>query len=225
MTARALIAAARAGRALAVFPEGRVALTPVVMRDYEALSLMIEKTGAPVTPVRIEGAERTIFSRLDPAQTGRRLFPKIKVTVLPPRRLAVPHAPDGRARRRAAGAALADLLADVVFETTDIRRTLHDAFEAEARRTGLSRIVVEDPLAGPLTMRMFRIGVSVLARKIAAISAPGETVGLMLPNANGAAVTFMALQAAGRVAAMLNFTAGPINLDRRLPGGEKSAWC
>ncbi len=59
---------------------------------------------------------------------------------------------------------------------------------------------------------MFRIGVGVLARKIAAISAPGEVVGLMLPNANGSAVTFMALQAAGRVPAMLNFTAGPQNL-------------
>ena len=58
-------------------------------------------------------------------------------------------------------------------------------------------------------MRMFRIGVGVLARKIAAISPPGETVGVLLPNANGAAVTFMALQAAGRVPAMLNFTAGP----------------
>ena len=34
----------------------------------------------------------------------------------------------------------------------------------------------------------------------------------MLPNANGAAVTFMALQAAGRVPAMLNFTAGAHNL-------------
>ena len=59
---------------------------------------------------------------------------------------------------------------------------------------------------------MFRIGVGVLARKIAAITAPGEIVGLMLPNANGSAVTFMALQAAGRVPAMLNFTAGPHNL-------------
>ena len=34
----------------------------------------------------------------------------------------------------------------------------------------------------------------------------------MLPNANGAAVAFMAVQAAGRVAAMLNFTAGSFNL-------------
>ena len=212
LTARALTAAARAGRALAVFPEGRVGLTPLVMRDYEALSLIIERSGAPVTPVRIEGAERTPFSRLDPAYTGRRLFPKIKITVLPPRRLAVPRAPNGRARRRAAGVALIDLMADVVFETTDIGRTLHAAFEAQARRNGLERIVVEDPLAGPLSMRMFRIGVAVLARKIVAFSAPGETVGLMLPNANGAVVTFMALQAAGRVVGMLNFTAGPLNL-------------
>ncbi len=212
LTARALIAAARAGRALALFPEGRVTMTPVVMRDYEALALMIEKTGAAVTPVRIEGGERTLFSRLDPAQTGRRLFPRIKITVLPQRWLAVPHGLDGRTRRRAAGVALVDLMADVVFETTDIRRTLHAAFEAQIRKTGLAHVVVEDPLSGPMKARMFRIGVALLARKIVEMSAPGEAVGLMLPNANGAAVTFMALQAAGRVAAMLNFSSGPINL-------------
>jgi acyl-[acyl-carrier-protein]-phospholipid O-acyltransferase/long-chain-fatty-acid--[acyl-carrier-protein] ligase len=63
-----------------------------------------------------------------------------------------------------------------------------------------------------MSLRMFRIVVAVPARKIAAMSAPGETIGVMLPNANGAAVTFMALQAAGRVAAMLNFTSGAHNL-------------
>ena len=47
----------------------------------------------------------------------------------------------------------------------------------------------------------------------------------MLPNANGAAIAFMALQAAGRVAAMLNFTAGAFNLDRRLPARRRSARC
>ncbi len=44
------------------------------------------------------------------------------------------------------------------------------------------------------------------------MTAPGETVGLMLPNTNGAAIAFMALQAAGRVAAVLNFTAGAFNV-------------
>ena len=34
----------------------------------------------------------------------------------------------------------------------------------------------------------------------------------MLPNANGAAVTFLALMSAGRVPAMINFTAGAANM-------------
>jgi acyl-[acyl-carrier-protein]-phospholipid O-acyltransferase/long-chain-fatty-acid--[acyl-carrier-protein] ligase len=59
-----------------------------------------------------------------------------------------------------------------------------------------------------MSLRMFRIAVALSARKIAALSEPGETIGVMLPNANGAALTFMALQAAGCVPAMLNFTPG-----------------
>ncbi len=212
MTTRALIKEARAGRALAIFPEGRVALIGPLMKVYEGAALVIQKSGAPVTPVRLVGPERTLFSRLDASHVGRRLFPKVTVTILPPRRLETPATLRGRARRRAAGAALADLMADLVFETTDIRRTLHAAFEDSAKKRGLKRVAVEDSLGGALTLRKFRIGVAVLARKIADISAPGEVVGVLLPNANGAAVTFMALQAAGRVAAMLNFTAGAHNL-------------
>ena len=40
----------------------------------------------------------------------------------------------------------------------------------------------------------------------------GKAVGLMLPNANGAAVTFLGLMSAGRVPAMINFTAGAANI-------------
>jgi acyl-[acyl-carrier-protein]-phospholipid O-acyltransferase/long-chain-fatty-acid--[acyl-carrier-protein] ligase len=211
-SARALVKKARAGRPLVVFPEGRVAVTGPVMRGYECAALLIEQSGAAVTPVRLVGPERTLFSRLDAEHVGRRLFPKVTVSVLPPRRLKTPAGLKGQARRRAAGAALCDLMSDLVFETTDIRRTLHAAFEEGAKRAGLSRAAVEDSLSGALTLRMFRIGVGVLARKIAELTAPGEVVGLMLPNANGSAVTFMGLQAAGRVPAMLNFTAGAHNL-------------
>jgi hypothetical protein len=42
------------------------------------------------------GAERTFLSRIAAAYVGRRLFPKIKVTILPPQRLATirPARPD-----------------------------------------------------------------------------------------------------------------------------------
>ena len=40
----------------------------------------------------------------------------------------------------------------------------------------------------------------------------GKAMGVMLPNANGAAVTLLGLMSAGRVPAMINFTAGAANI-------------
>src|SRR5271165_4979208 len=209
LAARALVDEVRAGRRLVIFPEGRIT---VAGRIYDGAALIADRSEALVTPVRLVGPERTVFSRLSAAQVGRRLFPKVTVTFLPPRRLSIPAGLHGRARRHAAGAALYEMMSDLIFQTSDIRRTLHEAFEASAKLRGLSQVAVEDPLGGALSLRTFRIGVGVLARKLAGITVPGEIVGLMLPNANGSAVTFMALQAAGRVPAMLNFTSGALNL-------------
>jgi acyl-[acyl-carrier-protein]-phospholipid O-acyltransferase/long-chain-fatty-acid--[acyl-carrier-protein] ligase len=209
---RALIRDSRGGRPLALFLDTRAAIAGQLMKSFAAASLIADRRQALVTPVRLAGAERTFLSRIPASHVGRRLFPKVTVTILPPRRLTIPAGLRGRARRRARDLALYDRMAELLFLTADIRRTLHAAFEQSAKARGLSRPAVEDPLSGAMTLRMFRIGVGVLARKIAALSQSGETIGVMLPNANGAAVTFMALQASGRVPAMLNFTSGAHNL-------------
>ncbi len=209
---RALVREARSGRPLVLFLDTRAAVAGQSMASFDAAALIAEKCEALVTPVRLAGAERTFLSRVAAAYVGRHLFPNIKLTILPPRRLAPPTGLRGQTSRQARRLALYDRMAELHFLTADIRRTLHAAFEESAKARGLSRAAVEDPLSGAMSLRMFRIGVAVLARKIAALSRPGETIGLMLPNANGAAVTFMALQAAGRVPAMLNFTSGAHNL-------------
>jgi acyl-[acyl-carrier-protein]-phospholipid O-acyltransferase / long-chain-fatty-acid--[acyl-carrier-protein] ligase len=209
---RALVREARSGRRLVCFLDTRAAIAGQSMASFDVAGLIADKCDAKVTAIRLAGAERTFFSRIDAAYVGRRLFPRIRVTILPPQRLASLSGLHGQPRRRARGLALYDRMAELQFLTFDIRRTLHKAFEASAKARGLSRAAVEDPLSGAMSLRMFRIAVAVLARKIAAMSEPGETIGVMLPNANGAAVTFMALQAAGRVPAMLNFTSGTQNL-------------
>ena len=213
LATRALINEVRGGKRLVIFPEGRITVTGSLMKIYDGAALIAEKGEALVTPVRLDGPERTPFSRLSPDLVARRWFPKITVTILPPRAISVDPALKGRVRRHAAGAALYDIMSDLVFQTTNCQRTLFAAFEANARARGLSnsRIVVEDP-SGSLTLSRFRLGVALLARKIDDFTEPGEAVGFLLPNANGAAVAFMALQSAGRVAAMLNFTAGTFNL-------------
>jgi acyl-[acyl-carrier-protein]-phospholipid O-acyltransferase/long-chain-fatty-acid--[acyl-carrier-protein] ligase len=56
------------------------------------------------------------------------------------------------------------------------------------------------------------MGARILGEKITPLAPEGKPIGLMLPNANGAAVTLMAVMSAGRVPAMINFTAGVANV-------------
>ena len=77
-------------------------------------------------PVRIDGVEFTPFSRLA-GKVRRRLFPRIHVRILPPRRLTAPEGVTGRARRVALRRALGDEMVQSMFAAARIDTTLFDA--------------------------------------------------------------------------------------------------
>ncbi|WP_342358506.1 acyl-[ACP]--phospholipid O-acyltransferase [Terrarubrum flagellatum] len=210
--ARVLINAVKNGETLVIFPEGRITVTGSLMKIYEGSALAADKGEAEILPVLIEGAERTPFSKLKPDQVARKWFPKITMTVAPARDLKIDPALVGRVRRRAAGAALTDLMMQLRMESTNLDRNLFDALLARVEHDGGSKQIVQDPLTGALSYRKLLIGAHALGRKIAAMSEVGERVGVLLPNSNGVVVTFFALQRFGRVPAMLNFSAGPTNI-------------
>ena len=212
MATRSLINAVRSGDTLIIFPEGRITVTGSLMKVYDGAGLIADKSGAMVVPVRLKGPEATPFSRLDRTQVRRRWFPKITVTVLEPVALTVDPEIKGKRRRMAAGAALYQIMSDLVFRTTSTDRTVMDALIASAKQYGEGRTAVEDPLAGALSYRKLLLGVAVLGRKLMPMGDVGEAVGVLLPNANGAAVATLALMSAGRVPAMINFSAGVANV-------------
>ncbi|WP_199091904.1 acyl-[ACP]--phospholipid O-acyltransferase [Bosea sp. ASV33] len=212
LATRSLINAVKNGESLVIFPEGRLTVTGSLMKVYDGVGMIAEKSGVPIVPVRIEGLEATIFSRLTREQVRRRWFPKVRVTVLDPVSLTVPDELKGKPRRQAAGAALYQIMSDLIFKTTDIDRSVFEAVAEAAKRNGEGRIAVEDPITGTLTYKRLLIGAEVLGRKLMPLAARGEAIGVMLPNANGAAVTLLGLMSAARVPAMINFTAGAGNI-------------
>ncbi|MFL5270335.1 MAG: acyl-[ACP]--phospholipid O-acyltransferase [Stellaceae bacterium] len=208
MATKSLIKWIREGSRCVIFPEGRLNVTGgALMKVYDGPAMIADKAGAMVLPVRLDGVEFTPFSRLA-GRMRRRWFPKIRITILPPRRLALPADLRGRERRRHAGAALYDIMSEMMARRLDPPSLF--AALLEARRVhGGSHRVFEDPGTAPLTYNRTVAASFVLGRRLARGTSRGETVGLILPNSVGAALAFLGLQATGRVPAMLNHTSGP----------------
>jgi acyl-[acyl-carrier-protein]-phospholipid O-acyltransferase/long-chain-fatty-acid--[acyl-carrier-protein] ligase len=196
-----------AGRHCVIFPEGRITVTGALMKIYEGPGMIADKADAVILPLRIDGAQYTPFSRLQ-GKFRRRWFPKITLTLLPPRRLEVDPALRGRARRQAIGLELYDLMTNMVFATTNYRRTLFEALLEARHIQGGGQPILEDIRRAPLSYNRLLAASFALGRELAAISAPGERVALLLPNSAGAAVAFFALTTEGRVPALLNYSTG-----------------
>ena len=204
---KTMVRAVKDGTDLVVFPEGRLTTTGSLMKVYEGAGMVADKAGAVIVPIRIDGLQYTHFSRLA-GRAPRRWFPPLSFTVMPPVALHVDPALLGRPRRRAVGTILQGVMEQSAFATANTGRSLFAALLDATARHGAGFPIAEDTAREPMTYRRLLLGAAVLGRRVAEEAKLGARVGVMLPNANGALVTFMALQAFGRIPAMLNFSAG-----------------
>lgn len=90
--------------------------------------------------------------------------------------------------------------------------TLFARLLAARRRHGAEKIAIEDLDGQKLSYGRLILASLVLGRRLCLGSRRGETIGILLPNVAGLVITLFGLNAFGRVAAILNFTAGPRNL-------------
>ena len=178
------------------------------MKIYDGTAMIADKTDALIVPVRIEGAERSTLSYLMQGQIKKALFPRIRLTVQKPVKLAVDPSLRGKHRRRAAGAALQDIMTEVAVSTMIGDKTLFSALSDAMGTRDTGKSAVLDPLGAHLSYRKLIASAQVLGSKLMRFTSEGEAVAVMLPNSAAVAVTFFALQSIGRVPAMLNFSAG-----------------
>jgi len=200
------------GNMLVIFPEGRITVTGSLMKIYDGAGMIADKSEAMLVPVHIAGPEATIFSRLTHAQVKRRLFPKITVTILEPLRLKLDEALKGRRRRQAAGSALYDIMSDLMFRAAPTDQTVVEALIEAANTHGKKWLAIEDPVSGQMSYKRLLQAIAILGAKLMPLALEGRALGVMLPTSNGGVVTMLAVMSAGRVPAMINFSAGAANI-------------
>lgn len=211
LAVRSLVKQVRKGKDCVIFPEGRLTVTGALMKIYEGPATIANLSDATILPIRIDGAQRSHFSRLR-GKMRLRLFPKITVTIMPPQTLSAPDTLVGRKKRQWIGTRLYDVMADMVFETSNIEQTLFaGVLDARAVHGG-RHLVIEDVERNAMHYNRLLLASFLLGSKFAKHTARGENVGILLPNSAGVVASFFALQAYGRVPAMLNFSTGALNM-------------
>jgi acyl-[acyl-carrier-protein]-phospholipid O-acyltransferase / long-chain-fatty-acid--[acyl-carrier-protein] ligase len=206
-----LVNALKNGRSVALFPEGRLTQTGLLMKVYETPGVIANMAKAPIVPVRIDGAQYTPFSNLR-GKVPLRWFPRLTITILPPVTLKGGVDLSSREKRHSYGDQLYDIMANMMFASCNINQTLYEAFLDAARVNGCSTRIIEDLDRQPRSYRQIIVISRILGRKFAALTPKGKRVGVMLPNGIGVVGTFLGLLAYGRVPTMLNFAGGLANL-------------
>ena len=207
LSIKAMIRFLQENRKAVIFPEGRITLTGSLMKIYEGPALVADRSDAMLLPVSIDGAQFSTFSY----QKGRGRvvwFPKIRVRILPPEKIALPPDLQGHERRKSAAMKLQDLMFRLTYSAFDYRTSVFAALLDAADRYGSGTVILEDINRQPLTYRQLIARAMILGQAIGRDTAQGEYVGLLMPNVNTTVVAFMALQYTGRIPAMLNFTIG-----------------
>lgn len=195
-----------AGEPVVIFPEGRITMTGSLMKVYDGPGFVAAKTGAVILPIRLDGAARSYFSRLT-GSYPRSILPKISISILPTTAIAMPDAPSAKLRRRMAGEAMRRVMQEMLFASQPVQ-TMFSAFLDAIKIHGRGKRLLEDMQQVEESYGQLLKKSLVLGRLTSKISAPGENVGVLMPNVTNTICLIFGMSAMRRIPAMLNYTAG-----------------
>ena len=208
---RRLVRVLRGKGRLAVYVPDTVEPDVKSFRLFRAIARIAMQADARIVPIYVSGTRFLPFSLTPPQQAPRSWFPRLTIAALAPMTVAELLQRAGYQRSNTTNA-LFDRVAEARLAGTDLTRGIFYGMCDAAERFGASRPIVEDVVGGTLSYRMVMIGARLLSMRFQDLAAPGEPVGVMLPNTNGVVLTLLGLISSARVAAMVNYTAGPASV-------------
>ena len=207
MSIKSLIKLIRSNKKCVIFPEGRITRTGALMKVHEGPGLVADKSEAKVLPIRIEGAQFSPWSYIKHVVRVQ-WFPKITLHILQPQTLSAGENISSRDRRKVMGQKLYDLMTRMIFNTSNYKRTVYESFLNASIIHGKAHTILEDAQRNVFKYKDILLKADILGQAISKSTSLSQLVGLMLPSSGAAAILFWALQAFGRVPAMINFSAG-----------------
>ncbi|MDC0865228.1 MFS transporter, partial [Rickettsiaceae bacterium] len=210
---KSLIEEVKKDQKIAIFPEGRTSLTGSLMKIYEGPGMIADKADATVLPIRVDGTQFTCFSKIKKLMSGKFTFRrKITITVLPPVKFNLPDHFGSRDRRKYIGHAIYNVMSEMMFETSNYKETLFQSLINASKLYGKRTEIVQDIDNNTENYQGLLLKSFILADVLLKDGRHNSNVGMMLPNMVISTITFFAIQVAGKVPSMINFTSGAGNI-------------
>ncbi|MCM1324858.1 MAG: acyl-[ACP]--phospholipid O-acyltransferase [Acetobacter sp.] len=204
---REMIDEVQKGSKLMIFPEGRITTTGGLMKVYEGAGVIAERANARILPIRINGAQYSKLSYMN-NKFKTRLFPKITMTILKPMKIEISDKFKGRDRRHAISLKLYELMADMIYKTSDVDENIFTSLLDAAKTHGWNHKIAEDITRKPQTYNSFIKKSYVLGAAYEKAFTDEKYIGLMLPNMLVNVISFFALESVDKVPVMVNFSQG-----------------
>ncbi len=211
MAIRSMIREISIGNIPVIFPEGRISTTGTLMKVYSGTAIVADRANAMILPVIIEGGQYSIFSHFGKS-LHKRPRSRISIRIMPAVNFNIPQEYKGRKRNAKAGDLMYELLANMKVKASRMpQQTIFSTFINTIKIVGFGKKQLEDHNRHPISASQIFIKSMVLGRYFKKTVKERE-IGLLLPNSSAAAVVFMAMQAAGKLTCMLNFSSGARNI-------------
>lgn len=210
LNTRQLIRTIQQDRHCVIFPEGRLTETGGLMKVNSGPAMIAEKADASIVPLVLSGLEYTPFSRAK-AVLPVKWFPRITIQFMPPMKLPDTNHLSGKKRRLAQAQYLYDIMRDAQFNAAALPQNIWQGMMAAAHLHGGDKVIVEDHNRQPRNYRYLLSASLALGKVLARLTQKGERVGVLMPTGFAGLMIFLALQAYGRVTALLNYTSGITN--------------
>ncbi len=191
------------GKALLIFPEGRMTSTGNLMKIYEGTGFVAYKTGARILPLYLDNVYSTIYSR---KKKNRSIFAPVTMTIGKTREPIVLDNLLPRMRKKAAAEIIYQILCDMGYEIHNQISMLGREFIRLCRKNG-SRMAYKDAMGNRVSYKKALTGAFVLGRYFSRF--PEKNIGVLLPNIVVTALMFIGLQIFKKTAVFLNYSSGP----------------
>jgi acyl-[acyl-carrier-protein]-phospholipid O-acyltransferase/long-chain-fatty-acid--[acyl-carrier-protein] ligase len=197
---------------LIVSLESLKGLSFLSLNEYAYLAYMAGKLHAEIIPISITHHHTLNIPIINSCHSLKKLFFQAKIEFLPKAELCFDTNLSKKQRRQLNANSIYNISSELIYKSKNTDQTIYNALTEAARQFGHSHEILEDPLLGKLNYQKTLIAIRLFANKFDALLDAQQTIGLMLPNACGAAISFFSLLSAGKTPAMINFTSGQFNI-------------